>query len=220
MTDNKNNKSHKRSLSEKDYKYFFWYVLISTIVIVFFFAIITLKDYKFNFSTDFQFSISVIFTVLGVYIAFSAINTYSIFNSRVKDEKEELENLKSKSKDEIEELINEYKSVVGTFNINQEKFEDLTKKIELENTLNNIITNIQMVKRVTAVYKLIGIIDGKMKKKNETNLINERGILNEELIELKEIINLKMRNIKSDKIKNEGFKRAIEKLRILLEDIK
>jgi hypothetical protein len=221
-------KSGKKGLTSKEYNVFFGYVLISTIVIVFLFSIIIWRiwctNYKFSF--DFQDTIPVILSVIGIFIAFTAINIYSVFNSRVSEEKKELEDLKLEYKVKINELNNNYelinsdiKQIKDTFPY-QLKLKDVVENLDIEKTLSSILDDsVLILERTTNVWKLIGILNGKKKEITKSILKYESYDLADNYKIFKRQIKSKFGTRKFTKIKSTEFQSALNQLiEILNED--
>lgn len=222
MADNIENecKLKVKWLELREYKCFFWYVLISSIVIVFFLAIIVWKIIlieNYNFSLHFQDTIPIILTVLGVFIAFTAINIYSIFNSRVDEEKKALEKLKNEYESQIKDLTNNYGKIGMRIDNIKKGMQSALDELVLENLLNNLIdVNFPIIDRVTAAWKLIRLIEHKKKSINTTNLKDESINLEGELTTLK--LKIKSR-IKYKKFKQITYLQSvIKRLKDLLDE--
>jgi len=220
--------SMKNGLTSREYNIFFWYVLISTIVIVFLFSIIVWRIWctNYEFSFDFQDATPIILSVLGIFIAFTAINIYSVFNSRVSEEKRELENLKSEYKEKIEKLNNNYELINGdikqikdTFPY-QLKLKDIVENLDIEKTLGSILDDsVLILERTTNVWKLIGILNGKKKEITKSVLKYESYDLSDNYKIFKRYIKSKIGTRKFTKIKSTGFQSALNQLiEILNED--
>ncbi|GHT38650.1 hypothetical protein AGMMS49965_02710 [Bacteroidia bacterium] len=228
MKSKKKCKLGQKWLELKEYNCFFWYVLISSIVIVLLFAIIVWKIIlveNYEFSLNFQDTIPLILTVLGVFIAFTAINIYSIFNSRINEEKQALQKLNDKYETKIEDLTKNYKKInrhidkIITFFPYQEKTKLLLDEFELENMLRNLIDiNIPIIDRITAAWKLIRVIEDKKKSINTTNLKDESKDLEGELIILKLKIKSRIKNKKFNNVTNQSFQDPIKRLKDLLNE--
>jgi hypothetical protein len=118
-----------------------------------------------------------------VFIAFTAINIYSIFNSRVNEEKKALEKLRE-----------EYESQIRDLNNNHERFKAIANDFSVENSLRDIVDNkVPIVERTYAMRKLIGLIESKKRKINDSELkLSEINDLKNDLTKLKRIIRLRM----------------------------
>ena len=206
------NKSAKNGLSSNEYKGFFWYVLISTILIIVLLFIIYYKicNDSYEFSFHFQDTIPVILTVLGVFIAFTAINMYSIFNSRINDERRALKQLNDKYEDQIQDLKNKYK-----------RFEDIANNLraqyalhDIENSLRDIVdNNVPIVERTTAILKLIRLIeDAKKNIRNPDLKLSESNDLEGKFLILKIRVRSRIQNKEFKRIKNNIFQKAFKKL--------
>lgn len=191
------------------YKIIFGYVLISTIVNIFLIARFLWGNYVFGFGFDSV--VTTILSVLGVFITFTAINVYSIFNVQVNSEKYGLETLKKDCDRKIMEI--------------NELYEKLNKKdIDLEASFYDVkltaysidIANdkISLVDRVTIMSKLIGMIEAKEKEIEINNQKDRDPELENSLKTLKSKINdrLSPNYKKLDKETNPNFKDVYSKL--------
>lgn len=226
-TETTTQKKSEKNLTIKEYNAFFWYVLISTIFIVFLFSILVWRiwcsDYEFSF--DFQDTTPVILSIIGIFIAFTAINIYSVFNSRVNEEKKDLEDLKTEYKEKIkildsnyDHINNEIKQIKDTFPY-QLKLKDIVENLEIERTLNNILDDdVLLLDRITNIWKLIGIINGKKKEIVKSDLKYESSDLADKYKIFKRQIKSKIGNKKLTKMKSSDFQNAIAKLNKLLNE--
>lgn len=221
---------NKSSLKIFEYGCFFWFVLISVVVFVLLSAFVLWKIWPlttYEFSLHFEDAIPVILTVLGVFIAFTAINMYSMFNSRVDEKKEDLEKARALYEqqekkwasihEEVIKIAREVKKMHGEMLPYRQRMEPVFDELYLQNSLRNAVdNNASILDRTTGVWKLIRLIEDKKNTIKNCNLINERKELLGDLKLLKYKIDLKIKNEKDSQINNEYLKRAITKLKELL----
>jgi len=218
---NSGNKSYKKCLSPKEYFLLFGCVLISSIVLIILFLTMVIKIPK-EITFDFSRTISVILTMLGVLIAFTAINIYSIFNSQVNDEKNKLKELIEHYQNRITDLEQDEKKIkdkINTFFLDYEKINYRVEVLDIDNSVYNILdNNVSLFGKMDNLEKILQLIENKRKSIKNSNLIDKRRDLLGELIVLKARIDSRIKNENFDKIDNKYFKSAIDRLKVLLNE--
>ncbi|MDR1202462.1 MAG: hypothetical protein LBL58_12675 [Tannerellaceae bacterium] len=192
------------------------FFLLSTVVNVFLIGGFLWKNY--SFSSDFEPVITTILAVLGVFITFSAINIYSLFNVQITKERYGLEALRELCHTEITEM----EKLCKNLNVRDNDSEASIQNIILTFYVLDIVNkNISIVDRTTTISKFIGMIET---KENEMRCNN----LKDKEIELRNTLNSLKKRIKErlspyytelDKESNTVFKQVYSKLKEKLETI-
>jgi len=198
------------------FQYFCWYLLISSIVNVVVIAILSWKNCEFHIAKNFDGTIATILSVLGVFIAFTAISIYSVFNARVEDEKQKLEEVRAQCYKDLanfDERINDY----------YKEFSELDKKIDNHNLYDSIFdvkNSVVLLDKVRAIYALSELIEKNKKRIDETDSIREKERLKEDLSSLKIIIKREIEPYycKLEEIKNNTFKGIFNDFKALLDE--
>ncbi len=201
---------------DKSCKFLFWYILISSVVNVGLIAIFIWENYEFRIGSNFDGTIATILSVLGVFIAFTAINIYSVFNSRVNEEKWALEKLKARYIEDLEKLEERFMEL----KIKENKLKDATERISLTNEIFDAVNkDVQLLDRTTAICKLSILIDSKEKELRTNNFKDKDDELESGLEALKCKIRSRLEPYYSQ-MNNETniyFKKAYEKLKRKLD---
>lgn len=199
---------------KKIYCWIFSLLLITIIVVIyvisdiFYHCNVTFKDLK-----EINTIISTLLTVIGVFIAFTAINIYSIFNARVDEEKRNLRKLRNKYsnifkrindenielkekldgsyslsielKKDLEKLRNESESIKSSIESNQSDNNELRNELLILISINNIITDYISIKdKGTAVGTIQMEIYSLDNKINKSDSLSEKKDLEGKQIEL------------------------------------
>lgn len=207
---------HILKSGDKSFRFLFWYILISSIVNIVLIAMFIWSNYEFRISENFDGTITTILSVLGVFIAFTAINIYSVFNSRVNDEKWALEDLRKRYVGDLEKMEKRFVELEKQENRRREG----TDKILLTNDISDIVNkDVLLLDRTTAICKLCVLIENKEKEIEENNFKDKD-------IELKYSLEMLKSQIRSrlmpyyaqmDEVKNPYFAQAFKRLRSKLE---
>jgi len=211
------------------FQYFCWYILFSSIVNIGVIAIFIWKNYDFRIINNFDGTLATILSLLGVFITFTAINSYSSFNARVEDEKQKLEEVKTKYnenivsierkfKDYYEELDNlkcKYDNFKGEINKNLNEINDYYNlKYDVFDVKNSVV----LLDKVHAIYALTERIERIKKSIDETDSIGERKRLEEDLSSLKNIIKRELEPYycKLEEIENKTYRGIFNDFKALL----
>ena len=205
------------------FQWFCWYLLILSIVNVLVITILIWYYPGFKIPEDFNQTIIVILSILGVFIAFTAINIYSVFNSRVEEEKQKLEKMIQKCNTDIQNFDKRNE-------ILRKEFDNLEKKINqnlqgidnynLQDDIFDIKHSDVLLEKVRAIFALTERIEIIKKTIDETDSIKEKERLDENLLSLKITIkqNLEPYYKKIDKINNKTFKDIFNDFKALLDE--
>lgn len=192
------------------YKVIFSYILISTLVNIFLIARFLWGNFGFLF--EFDSTVTTILSVLGVFITFTAINIYSVFNVQVNSEKFGLEGLRNECDRKIKEINELYEKL----NKNDIDLEASFFDIKLTSYSIDIANNkISLVDRVTFMSKLISLIEATEKEIENNNQKDRELELVNSLISLKCKIDERLCSYykKLDKEKNPYFINVYSKLK-------
>jgi len=205
------------------FQWFCWYILFSTIVNVGVIAIFIWKNYEFRIADNFDGTIATILSVLGVFIAFTAINIYSVFNARVEDEKQKLEEVRKKCYNDIADLeikIEKYHKKFDNFEDKINQSLDVIDDYNLNDEFYDIKHSDVVLDRVRAIYALIERIEKIKQSIDKTDSIGEKEKLEGDLLSLKHKIkqNLEPYCKKIEKTKNKTFKDIFNNFKALLDE--
>lgn len=220
MSENKNKIEkwfdHILESGDKSFKYLFWYILISSVVNVVLIAIFIWSNYEFKVSENFDGTITTILSVLGVFIAFTAINIYSVFNSRVNDEKGALEKLRKRYVEDLEKLEKRFAELKKQEN----RMKEATERISLTNEISDAVNkDVLVLDRTTAICKLCILIENREDEIEDNNLKDKESELKDGLEALKSKIRSRLIPYydQMEDVKNPYFSQAYKRLKEKLE---
>jgi len=217
----------KITWTKKKFNWFFSYIVLSSIVNVGVILFFIWKNYEFRVIDNFDGTVATILSVLGIFIAFSAINTYSVLNARAEENKQELEKSRKEHNEYIvnmeERIKTHHKELDERIKIHHKELDDFKRKMDNYNTMNDIF-NIKhcegVVDKVRAITNLSDSIEIIKKSIDETDSMKEKERLEENLLSLKNRIkqNLRPYYKEIEKIKNKTFQEIFNDFKILLDE--
>lgn len=148
---------------EKFYNWIFGLFLVIILIVIYIVGdIIYHCNIDVKCFTEINGIITSLMTVIGIFIAFTAINIYSIFNSRVDEEKEKLN-----------ELLSEYEIRINS--IDKDKIFNLQNELKIMLSINNIITDyISTTDKGTAIGVLLEEIEHLEWEAENSDSFNQR----------------------------------------------
>jgi len=226
--------SEKITREKSIFQWFCWYLLVLSIVNVIVIAILIWNSYDFNIPDNFNGTILAILSILACFIAFTAINMYSVFNSRVEDEKQKLKELREKCYEDmknLEERFIGFKEKCREHLVTlEEEFDNFGDKIKqnlqdidnynLMDDIFDIKNNDALLEKVRAIYALTERIEIIKKSIGVTDSIKEKERLEENLMSLKNRIKLNLEPYYRKIIygKNQTFKDIFNDFKELLDE--
>ena len=123
---------HERN-HEKIYNWIFWLLIIIILIVLYIIGDVFYHcGFEMKYFTEINGIITTMMTVIGIFIAFTAINIYSIFNSRVDEEKESLLKLKKDFEKILKSLKNDSELMLKSWKRDKDKMIESIQEISSE----------------------------------------------------------------------------------------
>ena len=207
----------KITWTKKKFNWFFSYIVLSSIVNVGVILFFIGKNYEFRVIDNFDGIILAILSILGTFIAFTAINMYSIFNARIVEETHKLEETRKQLNENIENIENKIENHYKAFSALEDRIDDYNFNDDI---LNIIRSSVLLLEKTRAIYSLTERIEIIKKNIDETDSIDEREKLEQKLLLLKYTIkqNLKPQYHKIEEKGNDIFKGIFDNFKALFDE--
>jgi hypothetical protein len=198
------------------FQYFCWFILVISIVNICVIGFFIWKNYDFRIADNFDGTVATILTVLGIFIAFSAINTYSVLNARAEENKQELEKVKKEHSEYIVNIGNRIENYYKKIDALEKRMDNYNLNAEIYDVKHSVV----VLERVRAIYVLTERIEKIKRSIDGTDSIREREKLEQDLLSLKDYIkqNLVPYYSPMGKIKNETLQDILNDFKTLLNE--